>query len=78
MKLPVDAPRSRVAKALQVLGFQIVREREHISIRRMNADGSSTPLPLPNHAIERIRLLLAVAGRGQEVRTARPDEESPY
>lgn len=27
MKFPVDAPRSRVVKALQVLGFQIVRER---------------------------------------------------
>lgn len=50
MKFPVDAPRSRVVKALQVLGFQIVREREHIAMRRTNADGTTTPLTLPNHA----------------------------
>lgn len=39
----------RVVKALQTLGFQIVREREHIAMRRHNADGSWTPLTLPNH-----------------------------
>jgi len=50
MKFPVDAPRSRVVRALEVLGFQIVREREHISMRRTNADGTITPLTLPNHA----------------------------
>jgi predicted RNA binding protein YcfA (HicA-like mRNA interferase family) len=47
MKFPVDAPRSRVVKALQLLGFQIVREREHIAMRRTNADGTTTPLTLP-------------------------------
>jgi hypothetical protein len=47
MKFPVDAPRSRVVRALEVLGFQIVREREHISMRRTNADGTITPLTLP-------------------------------
>jgi hypothetical protein len=26
-----------------------VREREHIAMRRANADGTSTPLTLPNH-----------------------------
>ena len=49
MKFPVDAPRSRVVKALQTLRFQIVREREHIAMRRTNADGTTTPLTLPNH-----------------------------
>jgi predicted RNA binding protein YcfA (HicA-like mRNA interferase family) len=50
MKFPVDAPKSKVLRALAALGFQIVREREHISMVRTNADGTRTPLTLPNHA----------------------------
>ena len=48
-KFPVDAPKRRVVRALQLLGFQMVQEREHIAMRRENSDGTNTPLTLPNH-----------------------------
>jgi predicted RNA binding protein YcfA (HicA-like mRNA interferase family) len=48
-KFPVDAPRQQVIKALEKLGFTIVRQKEHISMIRLNPDGSKTPLTMPNH-----------------------------
>jgi len=48
-KFPIDAPVRRVVRTLELLGFQIVREREHISMVRRNPDGTNTPLTLPNH-----------------------------
>lgn len=48
-KFPVDAPNQKVIRALEKLGFRIVREREHISMERMNPDGTKTPLTIPNH-----------------------------
>lgn len=48
-KFPVDAPKRRAINALEILGFWLVREREHISMLRENPDGSKTPLTMPNH-----------------------------
>lgn len=48
-KFPVDAPKRRVLRALTSLGFRMVNEREHIALVRENADGTRTPLTMPNH-----------------------------
>jgi len=47
----MDAQKVRVIKALERLGFEIVRDREHIAMIRQNEDGSKTPLTLPNHPL---------------------------
>ena len=49
-KFPVNAPKRKVLKAFELLGFRLVREREHIAMVRENTDGTQTPLTMPNHA----------------------------
>jgi hypothetical protein len=49
-KFPIDAPQACVIRTLALLGFRVVREREHIALVRENAAGTRTPLTLPNYA----------------------------
>jgi predicted RNA binding protein YcfA (HicA-like mRNA interferase family) len=48
-EFPVDAPKQKVIKALELLGFRLIREKEHIAMERSNSDGTKTPLTIPNH-----------------------------
>lgn len=36
-------------RTLALLGFFVVREKEHIAMERINEDGTTTPLTMPNH-----------------------------
>ncbi|HMF33323.1 MAG TPA: type II toxin-antitoxin system HicA family toxin [Candidatus Lokiarchaeia archaeon] len=49
MKFPQEIPKRKVLKTLNKLGFQVVREGNHIAMIRENPDGSRTPLTMPNH-----------------------------
>lgn len=37
-----------MVRTLKNLGFEVIREHEHINVARRNTDGTTTPLTLPN------------------------------
>ena len=68
-KFPIDAPIERVIKALAQLGFVEVRRGNHIALERQNAEGTATPMTLPNHRqlkSSTLRTALTQAGIARE------------
>jgi predicted RNA binding protein YcfA (HicA-like mRNA interferase family) len=68
-KFPVDAPKTKVIKTLESLGFRFVREGNHIAMERLNPDGTKTPLTLPNHRFIKgstLRAIISQAGISRE------------
>ena len=59
-RFPVDAPKAKVIKALELLGFRLVRVHEHIAMIRVNENGTKTSLTLPNHPLIKGSTLRAI------------------
>ena len=74
-KFPVDAPRDRVIRAFGRLDCRMVREGNHIAMSRDNADGTSTPLTMPNHRTLKASTLRTIL---TQIRVSRDDFLDAY
>lgn len=62
-KFPADTSKQKVVKTFQKLGFEIVREKEHVSMTRLSPEGIKTLLTMPNHSIIKSSTSRAVCTR---------------
>src|SRR5947209_13315417 len=49
-QFPIEDRKARIISTFERLGFEVVREGDHVSMVRVNDDGTQTPLMIPNQA----------------------------
>ena len=63
-KWPNDALKRKVIKALEKLGFLVVREGNHIALEKINPNGTKTPMTIPNHQVIKGSTLRTICSHG--------------